>query len=134
MHARLVAAIAISVVAASVAQAQAQNELRRPATIRGIPVPLATPTPVATPFPIGPTHIASGTIARITGSILLLELRNRRPLRVDATYAIARGSYSAPLFIGKIVIVEGRFGRDGTLFATTVTRMSKLDATTPLDR
>jgi hypothetical protein len=134
IRARLLASIIVAAVAGSCAAAPAQTELRRPAIVRGVPVPVPTPTAVATPLPVGPTHSAFGTIEKITGSILVVVLRNRRPIRVDASYAIAHGSYSAPLFVGKIVIVEGRFGRDGTLFATTITRMNRLDASTPLDR
>jgi hypothetical protein len=133
-HSRLLAAVALATVFGSLAPARAQHEMRRPATVRGVPVPIPTAAPVATPLPVGPTHVAFGTIAKMTGPILTVILRNRRPVRVDATWAIANGYYSAPLFIGKLVVVEGRFGRDGTLFANTVTRMTKLDATTPLDR
>jgi hypothetical protein len=101
--------------------------------IRPISVAVARPAgaPIVRPVPAGPIHSAIGTIARIGGPILIVTLRTRRPLRVDATTALARGSYSAPLFVGKYVIVQGRYGVDGTLFATSITRLPRLDATIP---
>ncbi len=134
MRSRWLAVVTVAAMFGSLAPARAQNEMRRPATVRGVPVPITTAAPIATPLPVGPTHVAFGTIAKMTGSILTVVLRNRRPVRVDATWAIANGYYSAPLFIGKLVVVEGRFARDGTLFAKTITRMSKVDESTPLDR
>jgi hypothetical protein len=101
--------------------------------MRPISVPVGRPigAPVVTPAPSGPIRTAVGTIARIGGPILIVTLRTRRPLRVDASAALARGSYSAPLFVGKYVIVQGRYGVDGTMFATTITRLPRLDATIP---
>ena len=102
----------------------AQTDVRRPAI--GAPA-----RPTRTPVLSGPIHTAVGTIAKISGPNLTVVLRNRRLLRVDAASALAHGSYSAPLFVGKIVVVEGRFARDGTLFATTITRLPRLDETVP---
>jgi hypothetical protein len=108
----------------------AQTDVRRPAI--GAPArPTRTPLPNAAPVLSGPIHTAVGTIAKISGPNLTVVLRNRRLLRVDAASALAHGSYSAPLFVGKIVVVEGRFARDGTLFATTITRLPRLDETIP---
>jgi hypothetical protein len=103
--------------------------------MRPIGAPIRPPigAPVAAPALAGPTHTVVGTITQIGGPILTVMLRTRRPLHVDASAAIARGSYSAPLFVGKYVVLQGRYGRDGTLFATTITRLPRLDSTI-LDR
>jgi hypothetical protein len=125
--------LAISALVGSLFPATAQTLQRLPSVVRHASV--ATPAPVATPLPVGPLHSAAGTIESIaTGSVLLVMLRDRRPLRVDASWAVAHGFYSAPLFVGKVVIIQGRFGADGTFYATTLTRLTKLDASLPQDR
>jgi hypothetical protein len=79
-------------------------------------------------------HVVVGTILRVTGSSLVVELRTRRLLHVDASTAIASGRYSQPLFVGKFVIIEGSYGRDGTLFANSITRLPRIDSESPQDR
>jgi hypothetical protein len=77
-------------------------------------------------------HVFYGTIAAIRGAILTLRLRNGRSVPIDASAAIASGNYSVPLFVGKIVSVDGTLV--GTTFtATHVFRMSNL-ANLPVDR
>jgi hypothetical protein len=88
--------------------------------------------PMSTPVPRA--HLVAGTIAKVAGSDLLVELRSRRLLHVDASPAIASGRYSDPLFVGKVVLIEGSYARDGTLDATTITRLPRMDETVPLDR
>jgi hypothetical protein len=81
--------------------------------------------------PPGPHHFY-GTIAAIHGSIITLRLRSGRQVTVDATAAIANGNYSAPLFVGKIVSVDGyRTGK--ALTATHIFRISNLGGL-PVDR
>ncbi len=109
----------------------AQQQVRPIGVTAGRPIGAQAGSPIVTPVPIGPVRTAVGTIARIAGPILTVTLRTRRQLRVDASLALARGSYSAPLFVGKYVILQGRFARDGTLLATTITRLPRLDATIP---
>jgi hypothetical protein len=58
--------------------------------------------------PMGAHHFY-GTIASIKGSQLAIRLRNGRVQVADATAAIAHGDYSAPLFVGKTVAVDGAF-------------------------
>jgi hypothetical protein len=111
-------------------QAVAQTAIRRPVPV-AVPV---RPGTSATPKPGQPEHFVSGTIVKIAGRLLLVQLRDRRLVRVDATSPLATGRYSAPLFIGKVVIVEGSYARDGTLLATTITRLPRLDRTVPADR
>jgi hypothetical protein len=112
--------LAISALVGSLFPATAQTLQRLPSVVRHASV--ATPAPVATPLPVGPLHSAA------------VMFRDRRPLRVDASWAVAHGMYSAPLFVGKVVIIQGRFGSDGTFYATTLTRLTKLDASLPQDR
>jgi hypothetical protein len=88
-------------------------------------------TVVSTP-PARP-HMVEGTILRVTGPSLVVALRTRRLLHVDASNAIASGRYSQPLFVGKFVLIEGAYGRDGTLFATAITRLPRIDSETPQD-
>jgi hypothetical protein len=76
-------------------------------------------------------HRFYGSIAQIHGSIITLRLRNGR-VTVDATAAVANGNYSAPLFVGKAVSVDGY--RTGTaLTATHIFRISNLGGL-PVDR
>src|SRR5450631_49905 len=70
-------------------------------------------------------HVFYGTIAAIKGSAFTLRLRNGRAITVDATAAIANGDYSAPLFVGKIVSVDGNVV-GATFTASHVFRMTNL--------
>jgi hypothetical protein len=88
--------------------------------------------PMATPVPR--THVVAGTIAKVSGRELFVELRSRRLVHVDASPAIASGRYSDPLFVGKVIVIEGTYARDGTLVATSITRLPRIDETVPLDR
>ena len=80
----------------------------------GTPVPLpqrqvrapAQPAQTWHAVRIGP-HVLYGKIASIRGTALTLLLRSGRSVAVDAAAAIAHGDYSAPLFIGKVVSVDG---------------------------
>jgi len=70
-------------------------------------------------------HTMYGTIASINGETFVLQLRNGRSIEVDASTAIASDAYSAPLFVGKAVTVEGR--RHGRLFyADDIVRVETL--------
>jgi len=75
-----------------------------------------------------------GTIVRIQANQIVLRLRNRTLVAVDASRAIASGDYSAPLFVGKVVVAEGVKRPDGSFDAIRVMRSGTLDATTPADR
>jgi len=86
------------------------------------------------PLPVGrQRHNVFGVIATLALPKLLLRTRAGRLLKVDASVAIARGTYSAPLFVGKAVLVAGDYDASGVLHAATVTRMTRIDATTPRD-
>jgi hypothetical protein len=123
-------ALLIAATVAAGSQAVAQTTIRRPAPV-AVPVRPNTNTPPNTRLP---QHFVSGAIVKINGRLLLVQLRDRRLVRVDATSPLATGRYSAPLFIGKFVIVEGSYAADGTLLATTITRLPRLDSSTPADR
>jgi len=88
----------------------------------------------ARPVPVGRSqHNVFGTIVSLTTPKFVLRTRTGRLLLVDATIAMLQGSYSAPLFVGKAVLVGGSYDTLRVLHARTVTRMTRLDATTPGD-
>jgi hypothetical protein len=66
-----------------------------------------------------------GTIAALRGSVLTVRLRNGRVLTVEASAAIANGNYSAPLFVGKLVSIDGE-ERGTTFTATHIFRINNL--------
>ena len=79
-------------------------------------------------------HDLSGTIVSLHGNALSLRLRSGRVQLVDATDASASGRVSAPLFAGKLVEIAGTYDARHTLRASSVTRVPRVDATTPADR
>jgi hypothetical protein len=84
--------------------------------------------------PIGRSrHNVFGTIVSLATPRLVLRTRTGRLLAVDATTALRKGSFSAPLFAGKIVLVGGLFDGRRVLHALTITRITRLDAATPPD-
>jgi hypothetical protein len=92
-------------------------------------------TPVQPIRPAGVAHTIFGSIAKMTTrKSFLLRLRSGRVLPVDATAAMASGRYSAPLYIGKQVVVGGALDARGLFVAQRVTRMTQIDRTTPEDR
>jgi hypothetical protein len=74
-----------------------------------------------------------GTITQVTGSILTVKLRDGRTIKVDASVAVAHGDYSAPFFVGKIIMAEGTRMSNGTFDAVRVTRLTSLSQI-PADR
>jgi len=78
-------------------------------------------------------NAVAGTITEVSGNILTIKLRDGRTQRVDATTAVTHGSYSAPLFVGKIVLIEGTRAANGTFDAVRVTRLPSLNQL-PADR
>jgi hypothetical protein len=90
--------------------------------------------PVVRP-PRGASHLAFGEIARlVTHAGFVLRLRSGKTVNVDATAAAASGRFSEPLYVGKPVVVKGQFDARGTLYAQSVTRMTRVDDRTPPDR
>jgi hypothetical protein len=75
---------------------------------------------------IGPHHFF-GTILAIRGGILTIRRRNGTLTTVDATLAIANDNYSYPLFIGKMVAVDGAYSAK-IFVATDVQRITSLKA------
>jgi hypothetical protein len=57
----------------------------------------------------GGPHSLYGTIRAIKGNLIAVQLRSGRLQVVNAAAAIAHGDYSAPLFVGKFVGVDGSF-------------------------
>jgi hypothetical protein len=127
---RPVSLAALAVMAGALhATAQAHPTPRPQRQLSRGAVDLARPTP---PPPV--RHDIFGTIASVRGSALLLRTRTGKLLAVDAAPAIAAGTYSAPLFVGKIVLVGGTLDAARTLHAQTIVRIERLDARTGPDR
>jgi hypothetical protein len=80
--------------------------------------------PVWRPTARGP-HVFYGTIVAIRGTSLSVLLRNSRIVSVDVAAAVASGNYSAPLFVGKTVSVDGS-GNGGAFTAAHVFRVTNL--------
>ena len=76
------------------------------------------------------SHTLYGTIVGIDRSLLSIRLRNGRVVAVDASGAIASGSYSMPLFVGKSVCVDGAF-RGATFVAAHIFRTAGLGELAP---
>jgi hypothetical protein len=74
-----------------------------------------------------------GTITQVSGAILTVKLRDGRTVKVDASAAVAHGDYSAPLFVGKIILAEGTRSPNGTFAAVRITRLTSLNQI-PADR
>ncbi len=77
------------------------------------------------PTRIGP-HVIYGQITALSGSTIRLRLRSGRLADVDARAAIAAGNYSAPLFVGKLVSVDGIMSTGGKFTASHVFRVNNL--------
>jgi hypothetical protein len=78
------------------------------------------------------THTIYGFIVAIRGSLLTVRLRSGSSVIVDDTVAVAHGDYSAPLFVGKTVSVDGE-RRGSTFQAIHVYRIEGLSQL-PTDR
>ena len=75
-----------------------------------------------------------GRIETIRGNALEVRSRTGRLLRVDASDAVRSGTYSAPLFVGKLVLITGYYDAAQTLHAQTITRQARLNAQSGADR
>jgi hypothetical protein len=78
------------------------------------------------------SHRVYGVITAIGRNVIYVERRNRRIQAVNIAAAVAHGDYSAPLFVGKTVSVDGELVR-GTFVASHVFRLENLNAL-PADR
>ena len=87
--------------------------------------------PAAAPPTGQPPHAIAGTIVAVKGTQLTLHPRTGPDVTVDASAAIANGTYSAPLFKGKIVVVQGTRAANGTFRAVSVTRVDALKGISP---
>jgi len=128
---RRTAALGLIAAALAATGAGAQT-LRRPAVLTPR-APVATPVP-ATTVPSGPTHQIFGTISQLAKTQFVLRLRTGRTINVNAADAISSGRYSAPLFVGKVVVVTGPLDAHGVLYAQTVVRLTRIDESTLRDR
>lgn len=72
-------------------------------------------------------HTLFGTIVSMSGDGFALRLRNGRTVQVDATTAIANDDFSAPLFVGKMVSVDGVVRSSSLFAANDVFRTDTLD-------
>jgi len=71
-------------------------------------------------------HEVFGTIVQIDGAHLTVLLRSGHSLAVDDSAAVKTERFSAPLFIGKTVRLEGSYDSRGAFHAVTVTAIPKL--------
>jgi hypothetical protein len=123
---RIAASLAIAILA-SVAPPASANPLPQAQISRGAASRVR-------PLPVGAQrHNVFGTIVRLTLPKFTLRTRTGHLVVVDATTAIANGTYSAPLFPGKFVVIGGAYDTSHVLHAITITRMPTLDRTTPPD-
>jgi hypothetical protein len=76
-------------------------------------------------------HVLYGTIATLNGMSVSMRLRSGQLFAFDATPAINSDNYSAPLFVGKTVSVDGNQAA-GRFSATHIYRVSNL-ANLPAD-
>jgi hypothetical protein len=79
-------------------------------------------------------HVVFGRLESVKGPLLTLRTRSGHLWSVNATEALNSGNYSAPLFVGKIVEVDGYLSRSNSLQASGVMRMGSLDRWTPADK
>jgi hypothetical protein len=71
------------------------------------------------------THTFYGTIVAIRGSLVTVRLRSGSYVTADDAIAVAHGDYSAPLFVGKNVSVDGE-SHGATFRAAHLYRVDKL--------
>lgn len=71
-------------------------------------------------------HGIFGTITAVQSPQFTLRSVDGTTVHVDATQAIKSGDYSAPLFVGKRVLVTGSAGANGVFQAVSVSRQSSL--------
>jgi hypothetical protein len=79
-------------------------------------------------------RVLYGRIDAIRGRILYVLCRGGRQQRIDASEALRTDTFSQPLFVGKIVVVDGFYDAARTLHAASVMAMQSLDAGTERDR
>ena len=105
------------------------------------PLPVTTQRPAAVTLPGAHTlimdartvrtampHVLFGTIVSVHGTTVLLRTRTGGFRTIEAAPAFAAGTVSLPLFVGKIVAIDGVIAADGTLTAARITRMTRLSA------
>jgi hypothetical protein len=123
----------LALVAAALAATGASAQTLRRATVVTPRAPQA-PQASTVAAPAGPQHQVFGTIATLTKTAFVLRTRTGRTIAVNAADAISSGRYSAPLFVGKVVVVSGPIDAHGVLYAQTVTRMTRIDDPNLRDR
>lgn len=72
-------------------------------------------------------HEIWGTIVKIQGNQLTVQLRSGHDLSVDDSAALKAGRFSAPLFVGKTVRLEGSYDNRGIFRAVTVAAIPFLE-------
>ncbi len=100
-----------------------------PATRQATPAQIRTAAklqPKFHPIKLGP-HIFYGQIVSISGNSLVVQTRKKRLVTVDATTVLADGTYSAPLFVGKLVTIDGTQAASGIFTANHISRMTNLN-------
>jgi hypothetical protein len=107
--------------AAQTVRALPGERAREPVTGRGFESgPYANPSP---------THRLFGEIVALQGTRAEVRSRTGRIIEVDCGPAIRTGHFSAPLFVGKLVLVEGLYSPDRIMHAARITRLPRLEPT-----
>jgi hypothetical protein len=81
-----------------------------------------------------PPNALFGTLTAVDGAKLTLKLRDDSSVAVDATRAVARGAFSAPLFVGKTVLVQGTKHAGAAFDAVRILRIDDLSSVKIPDR
>jgi hypothetical protein len=94
-------------------------------------VPVARKLPVTTrgrfrPLKQGPHTFYGKIVNLLNGDTVMLQTRRNRLVNVDATNVLAAGTYSAPLFVGKLVTVDGNQPATGAFVASHISRLINL--------
>lgn len=131
----VVAALAATTLTPTVTLAQSRP-LPQHVLSRGVPDRAQGTQSMRKTLAVAPKNdrILYGRIDSMKDSILFVRTRSGRVLRVDGSDAIKSGMYSAPLFVGKLILVSGYYDTARTLHAQNITRESRIDARTGADR
>jgi hypothetical protein len=114
----------LAAVAACIALPQVGEAAGRPRPQQQVRTPAVSPALAWRAVKTGP-HILYGAIAAIQRNTIYIRRRNGGLLAVNDAAAIAHGDYSAPLFVGKLVSVDGSVVR-GTFVASHIFRLNNL--------
>jgi hypothetical protein len=79
------------------------------------------------PVKQGP-HTFYGKIVSLGANRVVILTRHNRLINVDTTIVLAAGTFSAPLFVGKLVAVDGDQPATGAFTAAHIWRLTNLNS------